>query len=166
MNLGSTPCRHSVQLYTAAQAVQYSTSAAPAPCAHNYVVDFTLLHTLAHLSLPIGCKPYITLATSHTLHRWEATDVWEFFRHHQSFNDAVYLWSYSWLAHLDQPSFIRDLVQALSTWNSLFFSFVRVVLFSSKLTPVAYPNPSQAKDKILIEAADGQPREEAKGRRT
>ena len=29
------------------------------------------------------------------------------------------------------------------------FSFVRVVLFSSKLTPVAYPNPSQAMDKIL-----------------
>ena len=137
INLGSTPCRHSVQLYTAAQAVQYSTSAAPAPCAHNYVVDFTLLHTLAHLSLPIGCKPYITLATSHTLHRWEATDVWEFFRHHQSFNDAVYLWSYSWLAHLDQPSFIRDLVQALSTWNSLFFLLSAWCFFppSSHLLP-------------------------------
>ena len=34
-------------------------------------------------------------------------------------------------------------------------SFVHVVFFSSKHTPVAYPNPSRAKDKILIEAVDG-----------
>ena len=45
---------------------------------------------------------------------WEATDVWEFFEHHQSFNDVVYPWSYSWLADMDRPSFIRDLVQVLS----------------------------------------------------
>ena len=35
------------------------------------------------------------------------------------------------------------------------FSFVRVAFFSSKLTPIAYPNPSQAKDKILTEAVGG-----------
>ena len=39
------------------------------------------------------------------------------------------------------------------------FLFVRVVLFpsigGSKLTPVAYPNPSQAKDRIFDEAVDG-----------
>ena len=76
-----------------------------------------------------------------------------FFRHHQSFNDAVYPRSYSWLIHLDLPSFTRYVVQA--SLESSLFSFVRVVFFPSKLTPVAYPNPSQAKDKILTEAVDG-----------
>ena len=81
-------------------------------------------------------------------------DVREFFGHHQSFNDAVYPWSYSWPVNLAQPSFIRDVVQA-STWNSLLFLLSAWCFFSSKLTPVAYPNPSQAKDKILTEVVDG-----------
>ena len=82
--------------------------------------------------------------------------MWEFFGHHQSFNDAVYPWSYLWLAHLlDQPSFIEDLVQAPYLEQSLFFLLSAWCFFSSKLTPVAYPNPSQAKDQIFTEVIDG-----------
>ena len=36
-----------------------------------------------------------------------------------------------------------------------FFFYPCGAFSPSKLTPVAYPNPSQAKDKILIEVVDG-----------
>ena len=124
----------------------------PCPCPLRTQLQCTVatsLYPLAISHTSLGCKSYTTpMGGNGCVGVFPAPPIIQ----RCCFKQPVYLWSYSWLAHLDQPSFTRDLVQALSTWNSLFFSFVRVVLFSSKLTTVAYPNPSRAKDKILTEA--------------
>ena len=57
----------------------------------KYFNDTCYQHMLPLFYLSAWLCSKITLVTSHTLQRWEAADVREFFWHHQSFNDAVNL---------------------------------------------------------------------------